>query len=494
MALKKFGPKDVLLNTMKTHPRCEFFVFDSSIYYNNIPHVSGAITASLNGIPAGYVSLYEENIDRMSGSTDRFIGCAFLDSEDGVYVPSTIVDNGMIYPWITKDGSGQTFNRIHTASNQNYYVNYEYGDVISSSYPMSASITRELMGTMAGELMTGDFSLLPTNDTSQPRLAYTGVSTEQKCSEAVLGEENDGFSSVDTTGGPGIVCNKPKYRHYWALKPALDSYGYLSEHYKVTASVNEGIVYKDQQEINMISIPSIFYGSRIKPGTVSLKWYFTGSLAGELRDTRRNGELIQVTGSDYSVNNDKVAGVVLYNEGFILLTGSWALNDETLPIVKGDGTAYAPSWKFFGAGANDGVSQATTGQNFYNASFVLSFKGTTEVQTLTMFANAQRGKVNYSNNPTYLNYSSSVDSDGNADPSVWVTTSSLVFEENPERTIVNFVSSSASDYSASFERQVYISRVGIYDDNKNLIGVATLSNPVRKAEDEDLTFKIKLDI
>jgi ligand-binding sensor domain-containing protein len=111
-----------------------------------------------------------------------------------------------------------------------------------------------------------------------------------------------------------------------------------------------------------------------------------------------------------------------------------------------------------------------------------------------MFANARRGKVNYSNNPTYLNFSSSIDSSGDADPNVWVTTSSFSFEESTDRTIVNFVSSSALDFSASFKRQVYISRVGIYDDNKNLIGVATLSNPIRKAEDEDLTFKIKLDI
>jgi len=60
--------------------------------------------------------------------------------------------------------------------------------------------------------------------------------------------------------------------------------------------------------------------------------------------------------------------------------------------------------------------------------------------------------------------------------------------------VVNFVSSSHPDYSASFERQVYISRVGLYDENKNLIGVATLSNPVRKEEAQDLTFKLKLDI
>ena len=115
---------------------------------------------------------------------------------------------------------------------------------------------------------------------------------------------------------------------------------------------------------------------------------------------------------------------------------------------------------------------------------------------MTMFANAKRGQVNYSNNPTFLNYSSSLSAStpNAADPNVWVATSSFAFEESTERTIFNFVSSSSPDYSASFKRQVYISRVGIYDDNKNLIGVATLANPVRKEEDQDITFKIKLDI
>ena len=73
-------------------------------------------------------------------------------------------------------------------------------------------------------------------------------------------------------------------------------------------------------------------------------------------------------------------------------------------------------------------------------------------------------------------------------------TSSHVYEENSNRLLANTVSSSYTDYSASFKRQVYISKVGIYDVNKNLIGVATLSNPVKKEEDEDLSFKIKLDI
>jgi hypothetical protein len=101
-----------------------------------------------------------------------------------------------------------------------------------------------------------------------------------------------------------------------------------------------------------------------------------------------------------------------------------------------------------------------------------------------MFAHARKGEVNLSNNPTFYDYGQTLIE----------LSSSNIYEENSSRTIKNTVSSSFSDYEAPFERQVFISKVAIYDENKNLIGVATLANPVKKKEDEDLTFKLKLDI
>ena len=39
----------------------------------------------------------------------------------------------------------------------------------------------------------------------------------------------------------------------------------------------------------------------------------------------------------------------------------------------------------------------------------------------------------------------------------------------------------------------FISKIGIYDEKKNLIGVAKLATPVKKTEERDFTFKLKLD-
>jgi hypothetical protein len=454
MSLKKFKSNDIVLNTMKTHPQCEFFIFDGRIFYNDTPEQSGSFSSNILNTSGGtgHISLYEYNIDRTSGQG------TFSDGNSNV--AGSMIGNHFIYPFITKDSARSSFRTTAASSSnsetvENEWTSADAGDTLLGKYPLSSSIIRELM-TTAGNRRT----------------------------------------DINTGSGETWLAS-PTYPHYWSLRNKLNFYGARSKHYKVTGSwtgtghledplsLPAGTTFewiKDQQTINLISIPSIFYGSRIKPGSVSLKWYFTGSLAGELKDSKYNGELIQFSGSDNTSNDGKVAGVVMYEEGFIMLTGSWAINGDGMPLTSSGNSS--PAWIYFGAGANDGVTQGSTGTNFNKASFKLTFKGTTSTQVMTMFANARRGEVNYSNNPTFIQYGQDQ----------LRLTSSQVYEENPDRVIASVKSSSYTDYSASFKRQVYVSRVAIYDESKNLIGIATLANPVLKEEDQDLTFKIRLDI
>ena len=417
MSLKKFAEEDIIRNTMRAYPSVKFFIFDGHVYYNNKPKQAGAFTSNILNVPPGHISLYEYNVDRVSGST-------------------TAPD--IIYSYITKDSARTCFKTIGKVS---YNNEFELGDTITGSYPLSASITREYMTTPGAR---------------------------RTCTDC--GGERSGFHTYLTS-----AVNP----HFFALKNRLNFYGTRSPHYLVTSSYGD----KSNQILNLISIPSIFYGTRIKPGSLSLKWYFTGSLVGELRDTKQNGELIQV-GPTGSTGSGSIAGVALYDEGFLLLTGSWALNSETIRLISGSTTDVNPKWIYYGAGALDDVNVRTAGDTYASASFNLTFKGQTDTQVVTMFAHAGKGEANYSNNPTYLDYNQKR----------LRITSSVIFEENPDRTIKNTVSSSFKGYSAPFKRQVFISRVAIYDDNKNLIGIATLSNPILKEEDRDLTFKIKLDI
>ena len=110
-------------------------------------------------------------------------------------------------------------------------------------------------------------------------------------------------------------------------------------------------------------------------------------------------------GSPYS---GSVAGVVLYEQGIYVLTGSWPLNYESVDY-EGDGSANNnPKWTYFGAymhspaSINSGAGIPLTA---LSSSFVSTIQGITQKQTMTMMAHARYGDLNHSNNPTYKNTS-----------------------------------------------------------------------------------------
>tara|TARA_R110000824_G_scaffold314888_2_gene501796 strand:+ start:11355 stop:12644 length:1290 start_codon:yes stop_codon:yes gene_type:complete len=429
MSYRKFGKNDVLINTMKAHPKSEFLIYSGNAYYNNRPRQTGQFqSASANPgniwmSDPGYINLYEYNIDRLSGSDGK--------------------PNPLIYPYVVKDGSRASFHIDGTETESDFDAAL-YGDMITGYYPQTASIRRQYITSPSGTCH-GDYT-----------------------HKSLCGHNMD----------------------YWSLRTMLNHYGTLSPHYLVSSSYGaldgENGWNKDEQTLNLIHIPSIFYGSKIRPGTVSLQWYYTGSLIAELKDERENGELIQV-GPHGNAGSGSVAGVVLYNEGFILLTGSWALAAQGVSLVDTSEaiTVKKPRWLYWGAGMRDGLNYNSHGaRSLLSASFGLSFEGVTKTDVITMYARAHKGEVNYSNNPTFLQY----------DQEQLTFTSSHVYEENKNRLIKNTVSSSYTNYEEDFKRQVYISKVAVYDDKKQLIGIATLANPVLKEEDQDLAIKIKLDI
>ena len=54
---------------------------------------------------------------------------------------------------------------------------------------------------------------------------------------------------------------------------------------------------------------------------------------------------------------------------------------------------------------------------------------------------------------------------------------------------------SKEDFSAIIDlgQETFISKIAIYDDDKNLLGIAKLATPVLKKETDSYTFKLKLD-
>ncbi len=322
----------------------------------------------------------------------------------------------MIYPYIVKNGSLLSFKTITTSS---FNSDFQYGDTVEGSYAMSASITRDF------------------------------------------------FSSSVALGEPRTNIE--------ALKNTTNYYRINSEHYAYSSDLDTGWN-KQTQKLNLISIPSIFYGSQIKKGSLELNFYVSGTLIGTLKDEKQNGELVQ-TGPEGSNGSGSVAGVALYNEGFMMLTGSWALDGDHKEDYNGDG-AVSPAWIYYAVGAQDGKTISNQ-----ESAWSLDFRGTTKTQVVTMFANAPKGRVNHSNNPTYASYGKASQTSG-----------STYYVESPSVEIKNIVSSSYADPVPDFKKETYISKIGIYDEDRNLIAIAKLATPVKKTEERDLTFKLKLDI
>ncbi len=246
---------------------------------------------------------------------------------------------------------------------------------------------------------------------------------------------------------------------------------------------NSTVTLNPATDINIIEIPSVFYGRSINPGTVDLQFYITGTLAARAQDVNLNGELVQTTGS----TTGSIVGIVLYNEGLLLITGSSSLNtgvsDFYIQPTASTGTAISsqPRWiHYWSYKAND------NSKPIVSSSYIMSFEGTEIVPTLTMLAHAEKNDLNWSNNPSYI--------DSTFYSKYLSVTNSMTYIENSQILINNTLSSSFENYTASFKPQTFINSIGIYDEAGDLIGVATVANPVKKTNEQDYTFKLKIDL
>jgi len=439
MSLYEFKKDDVLINVLKTYPEQNFFIYDSKVYYQNQNAISSSQTENIFGIPTGFISLMELNVDRKQINTGRTIG--------KVGAP----DTNIIYPFLIKDGSGLSFKSV----SREEYETITNGNLMTGSYLISASISRKY---------------IPSN---------TYYNYRNLSEAAITSIQN----TIGQTQDKEVVLNKYKTQvgntiksELHSLETPLRQYSILSPHFYLSSSYGD----KRSQNVNLISIPSIFHGSEIKKGSIKLRYYITGTLVGELSDSKQNGNLIQSSGS-ISSNDGKVAGVVMYKHGFILLTGSWSLDSNNISYDSTDNS----KWIYWGAGCNDGLPSGNSTR--VSASYSLQFQGTERIPTMTFFATAPKGDLNWSNNPTFLETGSI-----NFTGSGLVSDSKYVKQQ--QFTIKNVVSSSILNYSSSFDNVTYINTVNIYDDNGNLIGVAKTSKPIKKTPYNDFTFKLKLDM
>ena len=75
-----------------------------------------------------------------------------------------------------------------------------------------------------------------------------------------------------------------------------------------------------------------------------------------------------------------------------------------------------------------------------------------------------------------------------------VVSNSGSFQEPRFLNIKNTIQKPYCNYEENFEKQTFLSKMGIYDKDHNLIALVKMANPVRKKESDEMSFKLKLDL
>jgi len=165
--------------------------------------------------------------------------------------------------------------------------------------------------------------------------------------------------------------------------------------------------------------------------------------------------------SSATPNSNSGVGLIYYQAGVAVLTASIFSDDPSSPTTFCDFGSPAD----FKTSAEGGIEAALTGSSITgsadglrNRLNNLQFNNTTELNSTIYFCRANHNDFNYSSNPTYLNGSK------------------LRVKNNSMDSPVS-----------------YITTVGLYSADNELLAVAKLSEPIKKTPETELTLRVRLD-
>ena len=181
-----------------------------------------------------------------------------------------------------------------------------------------------------------------------------------------------------------------------------------------------------------------------------------------------------------SADTNRTVGLMFYDRGILVLdmakvvSGSQFMSgtiDAMSPlgttILGGDHTETDLKAKFipdFVVSASiDNIIDHIAACRFSSGSqSAMTFQNVTNINSTLIFCRASADEFNYSSNPT--------------------------FTDTENRIVV--IDSGQEDTQQSF---TFITSVGLYDANDNLLAVAKVSRPVEKSSERDLTLRVRLD-
>jgi hypothetical protein len=212
------------------------------------------------------------------------------------------------------------------------------------------------------------------------------------------------------------------------------------------ASTNERIL---ENNIAVFSIPQIYYGEGIKVGTVVL-------------EDEQLGRTYTDDGYSNLKYGNQIKGNIFYDRGLIVV-------------------------------AKDVVSGSVLSQ------FTLNFRSTKTIYENEVFISVLESEFNYSQNPTAVNETDGVinthivQRPGSIRPGDLVTASFY----NAGTKIINdefsyYEDNVSLDQTGSFLAP-YITTIGLYDNELNMVAVAKLPQPIKSTPDYPVNFIIRFD-
>jgi hypothetical protein len=175
------------------------------------------------------------------------------------------------------------------------------------------------------------------------------------------------------------------------------------------------------------------------------------------------GERIESNVSDHE--SWKRAGLLYYQAGIAVVSGSVFGEQSnavlgTCGLLSGSGAAAQLASGLSGSGFNTvtGSTIETMTNGLRNRIYNVQFNNTTELNSTIYFCRVNHNEFNYSTNPTFT------------------SGSQIVVKENKNDT-----------------SKTYITTIGLYNANDELLAVAKTSEPLVKTPEDELTLRVRLD-
>jgi hypothetical protein len=198
------------------------------------------------------------------------------------------------------------------------------------------------------------------------------------------------------------------------------------------ASTNERIL---EDDIAVFSIPQVYYGEGIKPGTVSL-------------EDEQLGRTYTDDGYSNLKYGNQIKGNIFYDRGLIVV-------------------------------AKDIVSGSVLSQ------FTLNFRSTKTIFENEIFLSVLENEFNVSQNPTAVDYDGSIGR---------IKLHNIRSTINPLKVggFADYLYSGSVDPTGSYLAP-YITTIGLYDDELNMVAVAKLPQPIKSLPDYPINFIVRFD-